>query len=129
VRLLLDTHALLWWLGHDRRMPARAIRAVSAERNDVYVSSASVWEIVIKVGAGRLELGGPPATVIPDQLELNGFTPLAVELSHVLEAVGLPPVHRDPFDRLLVAQAIREQLVLVTADEHVRSYPVRTLWE
>ncbi len=101
---------------------------LSAEKNDVYVSAASVWEIVIKVAAGRLELGGPPAAVIPEQLELNGFTPLAVELPHVLEAAGLPAVHGDQFDRMLVAQAIREQLVLVSADERLRSYPVRTIW-
>ncbi len=94
----------------------------------MFFSVASGWEIVTKEATGRLRLAEPARQLIPEQLEANGFLVLPLLLEHALRAGGLPGHHRDPFDRLLVAQAMVEGLSLVTADDQVRRYPVRTIW-
>jgi PIN domain nuclease of toxin-antitoxin system len=119
VRLLLDTHALLWWLADDARLAAVEREAIRNPKNEVYLSAASVWEIVIKQGLGRLKVP-EPVSVAAARL---GFRPLPITFEHV-EATGLlPSLHRDPFDRLLVAQAKVESLTLVTRDPSMREYP------
>jgi len=128
VRLLLDTHVFLWWVADDRRLSPRAARAIAGPRNDVHVSAASVWEIVLKAATGALRLDGRPALLIPEQIEVNAFVPLAVTVAHALAASSLPEIHRDPFDRVLIAQAVTEGLRLVTGDQTIRSYPVESLW-
>jgi len=94
----------------------------------VYFSVASGWEIIVKEGRGRLDLPEPARTLIPRLLSQNEFVVLPVHLTHALKLIDLPGFHRDPFDRILVAQALEEGLSLVTADEQIRRYPVRTLW-
>ncbi len=120
-RLLLDTHVLLWWLADDPRLGSRARRLVADERNAVFVSATSAWEISIKAALGRLEV--PPDL---DEIVLDeGFDVLPVSFFHGLRAGALPPVHRDPFDRMLIAQAQAEGLELMTTDGLMREYGVK----
>ena len=119
MRLLLDTHALLWWLSDDDHLGKRARRAI-VDATDVLVSVASVWEVSIKRSLGRLRL--------PDdwtqQLKLERFGIVSIELEHAVHAGSLPLLHRDPFDRMLVAQALSEDLVLVSSDRNITQYNV-----
>lgn len=120
-RLLLDTHALLWWLSDDRRLGPEARNLIADPGNTVFVSAASGWEIGIKRAAGKLH--APPD--LDAEIERNGFTHLPVTFFHGEQAGALPRHHRDPFDRMLIAQAQAEGLVLVTADEDFRPYGIR----
>lgn len=124
MRLLLDTHVWLWWVGEPQRLRPQTLDAISARTSDVYLSVASVQEIVVKHALGRLSLPEPPESFIPSRLGRDRIHPLPVELAHALEVAMLPSHHRDPFDRLLVAQARKEGLTLVTADPLVSLYPV-----
>jgi PIN domain nuclease of toxin-antitoxin system len=120
-RLLLDTHVWLWWQANDRRLGPAARRIIGAAA-EVRFSAASAWEIAIKCGLGKLEL--PPGADIDAELARDGFLALPVEIAHADGVRALPPVHRDPFDRLLVAQAHAEGLALVTADPALARYGV-----
>lgn len=128
MRLLLDTHAFLWWAADDPRLPSSARRMIGLGRNEVLLSAVSGWEIVVNVRLGRLSLPDTPERFVPLQLHENAFGSLPVTMSHALAVGRLPDIHRDPFDRLLVAQAVVEDLTLVTADEVLSGYPVRTAW-
>lgn len=121
MRLLLDTHAFLWW-DNDELPPLVTHRIQQAD--EVYVSAVSAWEIAIKVGLGKLTAKVELASAIADY----GFLPLPISLEHAGATRKLPTLHRDPFDRMLIAQAIFEQLVLVTDDRLIRAYRVKTLW-
>lgn len=123
MRLLLDTHVLLWWLADDPRLAEPARLAIGAGENDVVVSAASAWEIAIKSRLGKVSAPGD----LEQQLADNGFLPLAVEVRHALGVRDLPDHHRDPFDRLLVAQAQIEGLTLVTVDPTIARYDVPVL--
>lgn len=123
MRLLLDTHVFLWLQTEPERV-GPALPTISDPGNELLLSAASSWEIAIKHGLGRLDLPEPPANYVPDRMARLGTTPLAVEHSHVLAVADLPPVHRDPFDRLLVAQAQLLGLRLVTADPVFSRYDV-----
>ncbi len=125
--LLLDTHVLLLWLADDPALGKTARAAISDARHSVWMSSASAWEIAIKSALGRLSLPGPVVGVLPSALSDNDFLPPAITVEHALCAGDLPPIHADPFDRMLVAQAITHAWTLVTADAVVARYPVRTL--
>jgi PIN domain nuclease of toxin-antitoxin system len=124
VRLLLDTPALIWSFDDPKRLPPRVRQAF--ETAAVFVSAASTWEIAIKVAVGRLRF---PIDEFHQALKDAAFEELTVSISHSLAAAGLPLLHRDPFDRLLIAQARHEGLTLVTRDPTVRRYPVATTWE
>ena len=120
MRFLLDTHVLLWWLADDPHLP-HAVRSTLATEPDVFVSAATAWEIAIKRSIGKLEA---PADLI-DQLDEQGFRHLPMDWDHTVAAGALAPHHRDPFDRMLVAQAELEDLVLVTADPRMAAYGVK----
>lgn len=122
MRLLLDTHTLLWWLA-DRDLNAGARAAIGDPLNDVFVSAATAWEISIKRSLGKLRA---PDDLIT-QLEINAFTPLAISVDHAIAAGSLPRHHDDPFDRMLIAQASVEELTVVTRDERFAAYEVRLL--
>lgn len=128
MKLLLDTHAFLWWIADDERLSSKARRAIGDGRNEVLVSAVSAWEIVVKHELGRLTLPEAPDKFVPGQLRANAFGALPATVSHALAVGRLPPFHSDPFDRLLVAQAMVESLTLVSADEDLRRYPVRVTW-
>jgi PIN domain nuclease of toxin-antitoxin system len=128
VRLLLDTHALLWWLGGDRRLSGAARKAMGDAENDVYVSAATAWEITTKFRIGRLANAEPVAADVATAIADRGFLGLAISLQHGQLAGGLPPPQRDPFDRMLIAQAIIEQMPLVSNETVFDRYGVRRLW-
>jgi PIN domain nuclease of toxin-antitoxin system len=120
---LLDTHAAIWWMEDSSRLPAACYRAVR-RRGFAYVSLASAWEVAIKTSLGRLRLGAPFGATV----EASGFAFLPLTLEHVEEVGGLPLHHRDPFDRMLVAQARVENLTLVTGDRKLAAYAVHRFW-
>ena len=128
MRALLDTHVLLFWLYEPSRLGTAALRLLSSRDNAVFWSVASSWEIAIKVALGRLRLDGPVAEIIPFELSRNGVSLLSIDHRHVLAVSDLPRLHGDPFDRLLVAQALAEDLVLVSDDSRLHEYGVPTVW-
>lgn len=128
MKVLLDTHAFLWWVLDDPRLSKRARAAIGDPKSDVFFSVASAWELAIKTTLGRLDLPGPLEALLPQQIALNRFLVLPVALSHALAVVALPPHHRDPFDRLLVAQAQIEELRLVSGDRWIARYDVERVW-
>ncbi|MEW6322857.1 MAG: type II toxin-antitoxin system VapC family toxin [Acidobacteriota bacterium] len=128
MRLLLDTCTFLWLVGGTPDVSSRAREAFVDPDNDVYLSAASAWEIALKQQLGRLRLPEPAVSFVPAQRAAHGIEPLPIDEDACLHISKLPPLHRDPFDRLLVAQALAAGLVLVTPDDLIRQYPVRTLW-
>ncbi|TAK22554.1 MAG: type II toxin-antitoxin system VapC family toxin [Chloroflexota bacterium] len=124
MRLLLDTNALLWCLYQPDRLTADVRDAITDPNNDVYVSIVSGWEIAIKVSSGRLHAPRDVATWLPSALFVHRFTSRSVELRHVLAVEHLPRHHGDPFDRLLIAEAIADGLTIVTSDRVFAAYPV-----
>ena len=125
MNLLLDTHVLLWALAEPQRLPSRIADAIRSPRNKVYVSAVNTWELAIKAGLGRIEL---PFSGLQAVIEAAGFDELPVTIPQTLRLRDLPRHHRDPFDRLLVAQALEEGMSLVSADRALRAYPVKVLW-
>jgi PIN domain nuclease of toxin-antitoxin system len=128
VRLLLDSHALLWDTAGDDRLPGSVRALIDDPRNRLLLSVATTWELTIKTLAGRLRLPEPPAAYFEGLIRDAHLEVLPVELRHVAALQELPEIHDDPFDRMLVAQALVDDLDLVTGDERIRRYPVRTLW-
>jgi PIN domain nuclease of toxin-antitoxin system len=128
VRLLIDTRAFLWWVGDSRELSRRARAAIGNGRNECLVSIASGWEIAIKVSLGELRIEGSLDRFLPEQIAANGFRPLPIDLKHAARVAALPFHHRDPFDRLLAAQALEEDLALVTADPVFAKYGIRRVW-
>lgn len=127
-RLLLDTHSFLWFVTADPKLSASAQRAIAIGSNEPLLSVASVWEIAIKVSIGRLPLPEPLHTFIPEQLRINRVEVSPIELRHTFEVARLPLHHRDPFDRLLIAQAMVESLPIISADAVFDNYPVQRIW-
>ena len=124
MKLLLDTHALLWWLADDRQLGQRARELVADPGNDVLISMVSLWEIAVKTRIGKLEAD---IRRITDAVQQDGFTRLDIGITHLLTLAGLPLHHRDPFDHLLIAQAITEDATFISEDRNAARYPVRTL--
>jgi len=122
-RLLLDTHVLLWWLSDDPRLGQAARQAIGDPRNDVYISAASTWEISIKKAMGKLSAPDDMDAIVDDE----DFDKLPITLFHGEQAGMLPGHHKDPFDRMLIAQAQSEGLVIVTNDEKITRYGIRTM--
>jgi PIN domain nuclease of toxin-antitoxin system len=127
MRLLLDTQVFLWFLSDEARIPEDARTAIESASNAVLVSAVSVWEIAIKASIGRLQISHADVVKLPRLIEATGFDDLPVDARHASAVVALPMHHRDPFDRLLVAQARVEDLTLVTTDPAIRAYDVRVL--
>jgi PIN domain nuclease of toxin-antitoxin system len=128
MKLLLDTHAFLWWVEGTPILGRRARAEVSNPDNEVFVSIASCWELASKLSLGKLRLTQNLERFIPEQLTRNGFALCGVEFRHVARVADLPFHHRDPFDRLLVAQALQNDLTIVSADRVLRKYGVSVLW-
>ncbi|MCX6545071.1 MAG: type II toxin-antitoxin system VapC family toxin [Acidobacteria bacterium] len=123
MKLLLDTHGVIWWLADDPNLTDKQRRAIQDRRNTCYVSAATVWEISIKQALGKLVIDSDYL----DRLRSEGFVELPVSWKHSQAAQNLPPHHRDPFDRLLVAQARMEGMCLVSGDEIVRKYDLTVI--
>lgn len=124
MNLLLDTHALLGWLNGAEKLSGKAVGAIAAPENLVFVSAVVVWECRIKQALGKLDLPARFAEVLSSQ----PFLALDISATHAHGVADLPSIHRDPFDRMLASQARLEGLVLVTADKFLRRYPINTLW-
>lgn len=128
MNILLDSHALLWWLDDDKRLSRRARSVIANADNTVCVSAASVWEIAIKTTLGKLADPDGAVPRLPAILMERGMIALPISPTHAIEAASLPPIHRDPFDRMLVAQSKLESLALVTNDPVIKRYGVKTVW-
>ncbi|WP_447974920.1 type II toxin-antitoxin system VapC family toxin [Nitrospira sp. Kam-Ns4a] len=128
MRLLLDTHVFLWWVEDAPELSAKARKGLADPAHEIFLSLASCWEMAIKLSLGKLKVAQPLERFIPEQLAANGFRQLNIEFRHVVRVAQLPFHHRDPFDRLLVAQALEEGVTVVSADPVFRMYGVRRLW-
>ena len=124
MRLLLDTHAFLWAAGSPEELAGPARVAIADAANEVFVSAAAAWEIMIKSALGKLVVPGEAATWFPARVRSLGFQSLAILPEHALAVAALPDVHRDPFDRIHIAQALLEGMQLVTRDPMISKYPV-----
>jgi PIN domain nuclease of toxin-antitoxin system len=127
MRLLLDTHIFLWYVSADSQLPTTCRDAIRDPANEVFLSVASVWEAVIKYALGKLPLPEAPAEYLPRQRELHQIASLPIEETTLSHLAGLAPLHRDPFDRILIAQALQHGLTLVTVDDAIRAYSVMFL--
>ena len=128
MKALLDTHAFLWWITDDPRLSSRMRELTGDSTNTLFLSTASGWEIAIKAQLGKLQLPDNLERYIADQLSLNGFESLPIQLRHALHIYTLPDLHRDPFDRILVAQSQLEQLPILTVDPQIARYGVDVIW-
>ena len=127
MRLLIDTNVLLWWLEDNPKLGTKARVAIAEPSNEVWVSVAATWEIVVKHALGRLELAEPMEELLPREFAANRFRVVPITLSHTLLVGQLPPHHADPFDRVMVAQAIHEGMTMLSSDEQLTRYQVAVL--
>lgn len=125
--LLLDTHALLWFITGDKQLPEKIVALMGDSDNKCFVSIASIWEIVIKLSLDKLEIKGGFET-IEDFLDNNDFEIIPVDFSHTKALLKLKRLHNDPFDRMIISQAIAEKLVVVTKDRFFKEYEVEVIW-
>jgi PIN domain nuclease of toxin-antitoxin system len=128
VRVLLDTHVFLWWNEGNARLSKKALRVLADPANTLVLSVASAWEIAIKAQAGKLRIPEDAATYVPTRAAYYGMEVLPIHLAHALALQFLPLHHRDPFDRMLVAQGQTEKLSILTSDPAIRRYAVSTIW-
>ena len=128
MRLLLDTHIFLWFIGGDERLSETARSLIEDDQNQVYLSVASLWEMAIKISLGKLSLARPYETLIPEQIDQNQLELMGITLPHTTVVVSLPYHHRDPFDRMIIAQALTEQLTLVSGDPVFDLYEIDRVW-
>lgn len=128
MRLLVDTHVLLWWLTDDPRLPSGTRGLIADPANEVMVSAASAWEVATKHRLGKLPEAAEVAMTFSDLIARAGMTPLPIAIAHALRAAQLEGHHRDPFDRMLIAQGQIEEVPIVTADPAFSRYDVRLLW-
>ncbi len=127
MRLMLDTRVWLWLIGDSDRLRPEAQATLASPDSELFISVAAVWEIAIKTAAGKMSYVGQPAIQLPIHIERSGVIPLGIGVEHALAAAALPMHHRDPFDRMIIAQAQAEELVVATADQRFRAYDVQLL--
>jgi PIN domain nuclease of toxin-antitoxin system len=127
MRILLDTHVFLWFISGDMRIPPKYRLAIENPANEVFLSVVSLWEAAIKHATGKLQFPIPPGEMLPIERRKHGIASLALDESPMARWSQLPPVHRDPFDRMLVCQAIEHQLAVATVDPLLAQYPIAVL--
>jgi PIN domain nuclease of toxin-antitoxin system len=128
VKILLDTQCWLWWIATPEKLKRDARRRIADKRNTIYLSAASSWEIVIKYSIGKLPLPEPPWQFVPKRLARDTITALPIEIMHALRVADLPLHHKDPFDRLLIAQSTQERIPIMTADKQFEPYQAQIIW-
>jgi PIN domain nuclease of toxin-antitoxin system len=128
MRLLLDTHTFLWFINGDENLSQRSKILIQESDNEVFISIATLWEITIKTSLGKLELSQPFDLLIPRELTNNEFTQLPITIEHLIKLGSLPFHHRDPFDRLLIAQSLYEQMPLISKDGEFDDYELERIW-
>jgi len=126
MRLLLDTHVFLWFISGDERLPAGMRDSIRSSENEVHLSVISLWEALVKHQLGKLPLPQTPETYLPLQRDRHQIASLSLDEASVVRLADLPPFHRDPFDRMLICQAIQHALTIVTVDAAITQYPVAT---
>ncbi len=124
LRLLLDTHIFLWFISGDKRLPEYIKESIRESNNQVYLSVVSVWEAIIKQKLGKLPLPKPAESYLPTQREQHLISSLLINEACVIRLAQLPPLHKDPFDRMLICQSIEHDLTIVTVDDAIRNYPM-----
>jgi PIN domain nuclease of toxin-antitoxin system len=127
MKILIDTHIFLWLFGSSNRISLNVLNLLLNSNNTIYLSAASVWEIAIKYAKGKLQLPAAPEIFVPDRMKRANFKRLEINYEHTLAIAKLPPVHKDPFDRLLIAQANVENLHLLSADDVFGNYTVKLI--
>jgi len=128
LKALLDTHVFLWWITDEPQLPAHIRKVISDIGNELFFSAASCWEIAIKAQLGKIKLPAKPDIFISEQLAINEIQSMPVQSSHALHVFNLPPLHRDPFDRIIVAQAYLENMPVITSDSLISQYDIATIW-
>jgi PIN domain nuclease of toxin-antitoxin system len=128
MKLLLDSHTFVWWREEPKKLSSTAFAEISNPNNDVFLSVVTVWELQIKIARNKFSFKGGLENAVKDEQQNNNFQILPVNLSHALYLENLPPHHKDPFDRLLISQAIVENMTLVSADANFSKYQVNLLW-
>ena len=128
MRALLDTHAFLWWNIEPELLSPDAHELIADGENELFLSAASAWEIAIKYGKGHLSLPGDAESFVISRVTARGFRPLPIEISHAVHVCHLPPLHKDPFDRLIISQSQLESLPIITADANIARYDVEIIW-
>ncbi|MBI4697885.1 MAG: type II toxin-antitoxin system VapC family toxin [Nitrospirae bacterium] len=128
MKALLDTHTFLWWITDNHMLSERARNFISDGRNELFLSSASAWEIAVKAQLGLIEIPDKPEIFISDQISANAIQSLPIQIAHALHVYNLPFHHRDPFDRMLIAQAQLEGLPILTNDSQISLYTVKVIW-
>jgi PIN domain nuclease of toxin-antitoxin system len=128
MKILLDTHSFLWFVLNDSQLSATAQTLISEPQNDIYISPASYWEITIKISIGKYRLPANYDTWMRDQITINTFEILPILIEHTAILTDLPFHHKDPFDRLIIAQSIFENIPVISADRTFNNYPVTRLW-
>jgi len=127
MRILLDTHIFLWFISGDTQLSTDVRDAIRNPDNDVYLSAVSVWEAIVKYQLGKLPLPENPETYLPKQRDLHQIASLVLDESSVIQLAKLPPLHRDPFDRMLICQALQNSLTIATVDTAIRAYSVSVM--
>ncbi|OQX03887.1 MAG: twitching motility protein PilT [Thiothrix lacustris] len=128
MRLLLDTHTFLWWDAQEDKLPPAVLALCQDTQHELFLSVASIWEMQIKHNLGKLALHLPLEKLVLDQVQKNALQILPIQMNHVLGLSALPDVHKDPFDRLLIAQANVEKMTLLSGDGVFKNYPVQLFW-
>lgn len=127
MRILLDTHIFLWFISGDTQLSIEIRDAIREPDNEIYLSAVSVWEAIVKYQLGKLPLPEHPKTYLPKQRDLHQISSLSLDENSVIQLARLPPLHRDPFDRMLICQALQSGLTIATVDSEVRAYPVSVI--
>ena len=128
MKYLLDTHAFLWFVTDDKRLSAKARSLIKTSQNEVYFSAASAWEMSIKIRLGRLTIEEELEPFIIKQLSDNNFNTLSITIFHSIYTSKLPEIHKDPFDRMIIAQAQVEDMPLISRDKNIKKYKVPVVW-
>ncbi len=128
MKYLLDTHTFLWWNEDSPQLSRKAKEIIADGKTEIYLSSASAWEIAIKAEKGRLILPAEPAQYIAERMSLYNFQPLVIDISHAVKTYKLPKYHADPFDRILIAQSQLENLPLISKDDAIILYDIEIIW-
>lgn len=128
MKVLFDTHTFLWWITENSRLSATVQNIICDRNNQLFFSAASGWEIATKAQLGKLQIASSPIKFISDQLALNAIESLPIQLNHTLQIYNLPKHHKDPFDRILVAQSQLEDLPIMTLDPQIARYSVQVIW-
>ena len=128
MKLLLDTHVFIWSVLEPEKLSSQIVMLISSDDNDLFFSTASIWEMQIKIGIGKLHFDNLLSEIVAQQREINELKILPIKLKHIWQLNNLPLHHKDPFDRMIISQAITENLPILTIDNIFAQYPINTIW-